>query len=100
MIREYIDIRTKSYKSEVGGVTFYFTSLEHCNKFELRVIPRTEQIYTRMLNQYHVFTTPELLAAFDTYRTVEQRDFLVTINGRDYTDYRDVKINMVVSAAP
>lgn len=96
---EYYDIREKKYWVDYGNVRFYFTSKHHADKFFNVLENQIKTVRERMLRQYHVVSSGDVLAAISAYRRVEPLDFLITLNGKDYTEYRDVRVVMTLEGA-
>ena len=90
----YEDIRSKKYYADYDGVRFYFTSQTHAYRFQEMLEDRIRVVEERLLRQYHVIAECAPMAAFWEYRRIEPHDFLITMDGKDYTSYRDVKVKM------
>lgn len=96
---EYYDIREKKYWVDYESARFYFTSKHHADKFLVVLENQIKCVRDRMLRQYHAITNSTVLAAISAYRRVEPLDFLVTLNGKDYTEYRDIRVVMSFEGA-
>lgn len=87
------NLNISPYRITLDDITFYFSSINHLEKFSEKLIENRNLIKYSLSKRFGFNVNITLLADIVLYSRVETRGFLITSNGRIYQCKKDITLN-------
>lgn len=94
-----IPMENSNITSFVSPFTFYFTSLNHKQKFDSTYLDKISYNNHIWETRYRVESDTRIISLLEHYSKVENRGFRIEIGGKEYNSPKELKIKAVLNTA-
>lgn len=80
------------YFTSTNGITYYFSSKLHLQKFINRDLNHKQIVTQWLFNKFKFFVNFQVLIELDLYKRIETRGFYIMYNGRPLTQITELRV--------